>query len=524
MVKTVPEQEFDVILKFGGGQDSSASEEVIDAREASEALNYILDLRNAELRNRPAIDLVWSAPNGSQINGFGQLLKADGTVTTLVQAGTVVYSTDFTSQTQVGTVTAGTKLRGHLWHNFTLDDVLILTDIALVNPVLEWNGTTLSTMTHNLTGDLIAKYAFTQRERLWLGHIKSNGVLTPHAVLASKVSDYNNLSTGTKPSSALGDDDPFWLLTPDLKPINGLLEAFGLVVLSSQRGNIFKISGASAKDFAILPLYPRSGAVGDESLTYVGNDIAYGRQGAIELLSRTDKFADVELDDVSLKIADQVLTVDSWCSVFNSRLKRSYWFGDNSDAWVLFKSVLDAGEVSPWVKFESTLFPPTATMELLDPRASNLNEAIFFGDTSGNVYRMEGSGAGGDGGSADITTRFKSKLFTVPLDLEAYNVTGWLKYHKGDARDIKISLLWAGQSVVTETFTESLEADGSGWFFGGDFYWGGDIYWGTSSFDRLIKRPITIPGQSSEFQVEVESTGKTDFRINEIGLRFTASN
>ena len=525
MVDRIPPQDFDVILKFGGGQDSAASEEVIDPRESSEALNYTLDLRNAELRNRPPIDLVWSAPNAQQINGFGQLEKADGTLTTLVQAGTTVYSTDFTTQTSVGTVTSGAKLRGPLTHNWNLDDILILTDTALVQPVLQWDGTSLSEVNHSLTGDLMAKYAFVENERLWLGNIKSNGVLTPHAVLASEVSNHDNLAQ-TKPASGLGVGDPFWLLTPDLKPINGLLSVFQLVVISSRRGSIFKAAGTSSQDFAITPLYPRSGAVGDESMIYVGNDVAYGRQGAIELLSRTDQFADVQADDVSLPIRDEVCTCDDWTAVYNSRLGRAYFFqSSTSNLWTLFKPILDVGEISPWVKYttDANLFPPTAVISLLDPRDSDRNETIFFGDASGNVYAIEGSGNSGDAGAQDISTGFTSKLFTVPLDGEAFNIQGWLKYRKGDARDITITVLWAGESVATEDITESLQADTSGWFFGGDFYFGGDIYWGTASFDRIIRRPITIAGQSNEFQVKVESSGTTDFKINEVGLRFTAA-
>ena len=102
----------------------------------------------------------------------------------------------------------------------------------------------------------------------------------------------------------MGEDDPFYLLTPDLRYINSLLYAFNLIIVSTMQGQIFRAVGVSAKDFAFTNLYPSSGVAGDEAMKYVGNDVYYGRQGRIESLLSNDKFGDVESDDLSVDITD----------------------------------------------------------------------------------------------------------------------------------------------------------------------------------------------------------------------------
>ncbi|MGI9626720.1 MAG: hypothetical protein ACR2QM_07785, partial [Longimicrobiales bacterium] len=262
-----------IILKFGGGVHSRASEDEIDPRECASGQNFQLDLENREFMPRDPFDLLGTTPNGSEIRGGGQLQKADGTISTLVQAGDTVYKWDGTTFTSVGTVSTSAKLRGWQEQNWQLDDKLLLTDLALIEPVKEWDGTTFQDIAHNLTGDFIAKYCFVSNERAFFGNVISNSVATPHMLVGSERSDYLTLSVSDRPSSALNEGDAFFLLTPDLRPINGLVEAFQTIIMSSLNGSIWLLEGQSSKDFSIRELYPRSGAVADESLAYIGNDV-----------------------------------------------------------------------------------------------------------------------------------------------------------------------------------------------------------------------------------------------------------
>lgn len=544
MVSSVGPKDFDISLKFGGGIKSRASEDDIAVNECADGVNFDLDLENREFKNRQPFDLVDTATNAAQINGFAQLIKQDGTTSTLVQAGTTVYEWDgagtFTSR---GTVASGVAIRGRMTHNFTLDEKVLISDLNMIQPVMEWDGTTLANITHNLTGAFIAKYIFVESERANYGHVSSNGVLTPHMLVGSKQGDYDNLSTTAKPSSALAVDDPFFMLTPDLKPINGLISAFGKVVMSSANGSMFFITGVNSKDFAITSLYPNSAADGDEAMAYIGNDVAYGRQGRVESLLSTATFGDVETDDVTRSISNKVSSFNGWTTVFNSRVQRVYFFpSGQSEIWVLHKPILDdeakkrnntilskdtIPAISPWSKWTTAhalAFQPTAVMNFLDP-VDGL-EYVFMGDASGNIYRLEGSGVAGDGGTTSVASERLSKLFTVPLDTQAYEIQGWIKYRRNTqgAVTVTLTLEYAGNNVFDQALTITIPALSAGSHYGAANYYGGDdVHYGTKFSDRLVRQPLDVAGMSNEFQIRVTVDSKFDFQINEVGLRFLAS-
>lgn len=534
MTKKVGPKDFDVTIKFGGGLHTRASEDEIDPREAADGHNFLLDAQNRELRNRPPFDLVGTVPNGAEIRGGGTLLKSDGTVSVLVQAGTSVYEWDgSTGFTLKGTVNSGAKLRGH-WrsHNWTLDDKLLLTDLSLAEVVKEWDGTTLSNVSFlngsasdASFGAFYAKYLSVSDERAIFSHVKDGTGTYPHMLVGSERSLYATISVADRPASALSESDPFFLLMPDLKPINGHVEAFGQSILSTEKGKLFNLTGSSAKDFSFGEFYAGSAAAGEESLSYIGNDVIYGRQGRVESLTDTDRFGDSEADDLTKDIADQVSGYTGWRIVYNSRLNRAYLFpSGQSEVWVI-NTAMRGGEVSPWMRWttqHSMAFQPTFVMSMLDP-VDGL-EYVFMGDASGNWYRMEGSGSAGDAGSANIEKEWLTKLHSAPLDTEINKIEGYIKYHKNAAATLTLFFEYAGQTAFTESVTITLGGlDSETAHFGGDYYFGGDVYFGTAFENRLIRQKFLPPGQASDFQVRITSDGTSNIRINEIGLRFTAA-
>lgn len=531
-------EEFDITLKFGGGLHTRASSDEIDPREAASGQNFALDLEDREFTNRKPFKLLGTASNGLEVRGFAQLLKTDGTTSMLVQAGTEVYEWDGTSfSASKGTVSATAKLRGRLEQNWQLDDKVLITDLNLQEDLLEWDGTTLSTSVLSGVTNFKAKYCFVSNERAIFANLNENATALAHVIAASKQGDYTTLSTANVPSSARSIDDEFQLLAPDLRAINGLVEAFGLIVTSTAKGSLFKISGNSAKTdesgfdgYAIDELYPRSGVSGDESLAFVGNDIFYGRPGRMESVARTDKFGNVETDDLSVQISDQIEMFDSWTTIYNSRLQRVYFFPENqAQIWVLHKPLLPhqlserdpASSISPWSKWvtqHASSFNPTAIMPMLDPVTNE--EYVYFGDASGNFYQLEGTDSG-DAGSASIQSSRTSRVFTVPLDTQSFDFEGWIKYRKDEAATVTITLLWQGMTVYSESKTIAVPA-ASGTFYGEAVYYGGAFYYGTTT-EQLTRQKFTIPGKSNEFQVKLDVEGTTNFRINELGLRFKAS-
>lgn len=531
MVRKIGPEDLDLMIKFGGGLHTRASEDEIDAREAADGTNFLLDLENRELRNRKPFDLIAQVPNASEIRGGGSLLKSDGSVSTLVQAGTTVYEWDgLTGFTSVGTVNSTAKLRGH-WrsHNLTLDDNLLLTDLSLVDVVKQWDGATFSSVvfTDELGasfGTFFAKYLSVSNERAVFSHVRDPGAITRHMMVGSKRGVFTQITITNRPSSSLSEEDPFFLLMPDLKPINGHVEAFGTTILSTEKGRIFNLTGSSAKDFAFGEFYPGSNASGEESLVYIGNDIIYGRQGRIESVIDTDKFGDSEADDLTRQIADRVENYTGWRSAYNSRLNRVYLFPDDvSEVW-LFQTAMRGQKTSPWMRWSTAHpmgFQPTFQMSMLDP--GDGLEYEFMGDSSGNFYRMEGTGSGGDGGSVSITTEWLTKLFSAPIDAEAFNVEGWIKYRKGEAATVTLTFEYAGFSAFNESLTVNIPAVTGRPLYDGSIFYNNDEHYGTVFNGRLTRQKIIAAGQGNEFQLRVTVTGTTDFQLNEIGLRLTAA-
>ena len=126
----------------------------------------------------------------------------------------------------------------HLHSNFELDEVVLISDLAQKSPVLQWDGTTLSEMTHNLSATSSHAIFEVENERVFYANVKS-GSATPHVIVGSGRSDYDNLSVTNRPSSGLNAGDPFFLNTPDLRYINGIVIAFGRLSVSTRDGRFF---------------------------------------------------------------------------------------------------------------------------------------------------------------------------------------------------------------------------------------------------------------------------------------------
>ena len=457
----------------------------------------------------------------------------------VVQADDDVYDWDgATGFTDVGNVSAGARLRGRLESNFNPTGQVLITDLALVDPVYTWDGVNFDRLDHNLDGQMRAKYVTVMKERAWYANVVDNGTRTPHLILGSKFNDPTILSNDVQaPASAAGDSDPIFMLAPDLRPINGLVGAFGVLVVSSDEGSMFKIVDRISSQLSIDELYPRSGAEGDESVVFIGNDVAFGRRGAIETLTGIEQFGDVQVDDLSLKIFDEVQSVVSWTNVYNSRTFTGYFFpGGGSEAWVLHKPTL-ATDLSPWVKWTTQhplAFQPTAVMNALDPQDGL--EYVFMGDSSGNIYRMEGTGVSGDAGSANIKTTRLSPLLEMPFDEQAYDISGWMRYTKKDvAATVTLTFEYNGMSVFDESITITIPARTIGSVYKGSagagdavYYKGSagaadSAYYGGQFQKRLNRQRFKPPGQAEEFQVRVEVDGTSDIEIEELGFRMAAA-
>lgn len=550
MVAKIGPTEANLLIKFGGGLHTRAAEDDIGDREAADGKNFLLDIERRELRPRAPFDLVATAPNGAAIRGGGSLLKSDGTVKAFIQAGNTVYlfdGTSFQASPVLATVNASAKLRAHFQsHAWPLTDEVLVTDLSLLEVVKKFTGSAMSNPTFKSSpstnfGTFYAKYMRVSDERAVFAHVRDPSTTSRQMLVGSMRSDYTRISVSDRPSSSLNDEDPFFLLSPDLKPINGLVEAFGGLILSTEQGQVYNLTGGSAQDFALGDFYPGSAAVGDESTAYVGNDVVYGRRGRIESLRDTNRFGNSEADDLSSNIADVIGAYTGWTTVYNSRLNRVYLFPTGvSEVWVFDTAMRDAwrplltslgqyasgqasqNAVSPWMRWTTAhalAFQPTFVAPMLDP--TDGLEYIFMGDSSGHLYRMEGTGSG-DGGTTDISVEFLSKLFSVQLNAEAFDVEGYIKYRKDVAATVMLVFEYAGEAIFNETLTIDIPAINARSYYANGVYYNHASFFGTIS-GRFARQPIFVPGRGNEFQVRVKVAGAAEFAISEIGLRFKAA-
>lgn len=526
-----PPTEFNLDVAFGGGLHTARPEDQIDPLEAAGGYNFDLDKSSTDLRLRRPFDELGTVPNGGSIRGGITLKKLDGTVFMAIQADDKVYSWDGFTFAEIGTVDVTARLRGRIEHAWELDESVLVTDLEKQEPVLQWDGVTLEEMPNNLDGDFKAKYCFVDKERAFFGNVESNSVDTPHLLIGSLRENNEILSVDDRPSSALSDEDPFYIPSPDLKPINGLVSAFGRTVLGTERGTTFNLIGETAKDFAITKLASTAAARGDESMIFIGDDIVFGRQGKIESVLDTDRFGDVEINDLSRWIADEVVDFESWTAVYNSRIDRAYFFPrDRSQVWVLEKSLLST-PLSPWTRWRTGHpmgFNPTFVMNMLDPQDGL--EYVFMGDSTGKLYRLEGSGDQGDGGAYLITLEHISKLFSAPADLQTFDHFGHLRYRKGIPAEVTLTYQYAGVSAFDGEVVIDIQQDLDFPVYTGIdaspnvAYYGGDYYYNEGFEGRLVRQNFGPEGQDNEFQIKTSYTETQAPDINRIINRFEAAN
>ena len=520
-----------VTITFAGGINTRQRIADIMADECTDGQNFELSREQRALIARKPFDLVATAPNLSQINGYAQLVTRAGAVTTLIQAGTGVYSWDGASAfTLVGTVSGSAELRGPLEQNFTLDDIVIITDLNKAQPVMQWNGTTFSTFTHNLGGSLYAKFARVVGERLLLANVTA-ATAVPHLLVGSELSNANVLTVSNRPSSALSDADPFYLPMPDLKPINGMEEVAQQLVLSTARGKLFALSGSSAFDFNITPFYQGSSISNDDAMVNTGNDLLLGVEGRIETLSGIVGFGDVETNDLTRFISTEVDEVTGWRMVYDRRNQRVMCFPDDGTVcWVFYKGLLyygsqkqlntDTSSLSPWSKWTTNHvmeMRPTTVMRLIDP--ASMIEYVYMGDRFGNIYRFDGAGDR-DGALNAVTVKRRSGLIMAP-DADIFDVRVNIDYRKNIAADVVLRFLFAGVETADATLTVSIPSGGSA-FYGGSFYYGG-VYYYSSQAGKIRRTQKHAQGRGNGLQIEVEISAQGVVDIQQIEIILNAA-
>lgn len=520
-------------LFFAGGLNEQQTPSLY---ECGEGYNFELGLRQSKLVPRLPMDHKGTAPNASSIAGILQLVKRDNSETTLIQAGATVYQWDGASTwTSVGTVTSTSMLRSTYW---SLGDYLVITDLSKATVVKKWDGTTFSTLTTGLGASLYAKYGVVHQGRVWLANVTTSSA-TPHLVVASRFEDPTSYDTTLRGSiDTFSSTAPaFYLLSPDLKPINWMGVFQNLLIISTEGGALFQLSGSTPSDFKFVDFYVGSAATGTESAANIGNDVIYMKQGGgIDLLTSTQKFGDVAADDLSRWIPDTVMDKTGAIVIYDQVRQKVYFFVTGK-VLVLFKDLIGA-ELSPWSVYttqESFSFATSAAAYIKRPGTQQYS--VYIGDSAGRILDMNGSGSG-DAGSSDIQvyrkTRFiqdgegGDKLGHGALDLKRKVMEGIVTYRRvANPCGVTIGFDWGDEYNVSEsTITLKGAPSGSaGNYYGGTIYYSGTTsvaaYYSLGSlFARKISSQTFSPtGKGPGCFVYVSLNTSTDFQIDYLELQ-----
>lgn len=513
-------------LTFEGGineQDVS----LIKPGECTAGYNFDLSYQQSRYRPRKPFGLLGTATNAASVNGIVQLIKNDNTETTLVQAGDTVYLWDGGSTfTSKGTVNASSYLRGTTW---SLGGYTVITDLAKLTVIKQWDGTSLTTLTTGLGVGLYAKYGLVHLGRMWLFNVKA-GTDTPHLMVASAYETPTSYDTSkrAKDTSFTTGNEAFYMTTPDLLPINGVALYYKTLIVSTENGRLWKLDGTDSKTFQWLPFYPNSCAGGTgtlcESMANIGNDVVYMKNnGSIESLVTTINFGDVSTDDLSKWIRDLTANLSSARIVYDQKRQKVYFFAASNMLLVLFKDMQDSG-LSPWSRYKTahaSSFDTNVAIYMRQPGGTEW--FVYFGGSTGQIYQME-STASGDPSSTEIETYRRAKFTEMFQDKygnvvqpEYDRLRSRVFYRRVSGCSLLIDVEWADDYSITRC-TVPLEGPSTGdgaFYFGGSWYFGGAYYWNTGFqfSQRTSTKGFSPVGRGPGFYISTTISSVQDFDI-----------
>lgn len=518
-------------ITFGGGLNEWETPTLSEAFRGS--VNFELSKDSYSLTPRPPVDLRGTATNTADVRGFLQLIKRDDTETTLVQAGGAVYSWDGGSTfTSVGTCTTSSRLRGEFW---PLNDYLVVTDIEKSTVVKKWDGSTFSTLTTGLGTDLYAAYAIVHLGRMWLFNVKTS-TDTPHLMVASAFENptsydtTNRAVTGTFTSGL----EAFYMLTPDLRSINGVCKTLsGDLIISTNEGSLFKLSGTGPTSFKWDNFYPGSQAIGDESIASMGNDVAYMRKGGnIESLVATQNYGDVASDDLSRWIPDTVKNLTSCITCYDQVRQKVFFFVENK-ILVLFKDILysgalvsdrgDRAKVSPWSVYTTTLDDNFNTSAVKFMRVPGSTEyTVYFGGSAGQIYDMNGTGEG-DGGAEDVAVVRGVRLIDETEGINQGHIfRGSVRYRRLNQVSLGIDLDWTDSyaSASANVILKGASTPATDNYYGGLTYYGGSFYY-SQDFeftDKISSQNFSAVGRGRGVFITLSTSAKRDYQLDNLEI------
>ena len=389
------------------------------------------------------------------------------------------------------------------------------------------DASTASPATGTITADgevtLYAKYGIIHNGRQWLFNVKTDSTDTPHLMVASAFENIESYDTSARAEDAtLTGDEAFYMLTRDLKPINGVARFNKELVISTVDGRLYRLTGNDATNYRWVDYYAGSAAIGTETMVNFGNDVAMMKAGGrIDTLSSTDKFSDVTVDDISRWIPNTTKNLQDAISVYDADYQKVYFFVQGK-VLVLYKEHLYGSQTSPWSVFKTELgfqFNTSAAVRLRRPGLPEYS--VYIGGESGEIYDMNGVGDG-DAGSIGIQVKRKSALIEeIPTKMGM--LMGEVQYRRVGQVDLNLSCDWSEEYNIT---TSTIRLKGRGPtdtpspYYGGTFYFGGEVYFNAGFLfeGKPTTQRFSPGGRGPSFFFEVNTDSVYSFQIDHINL------
>ena len=231
-------------------------------------------------------------------------------------------------------------------------------------------------------------------------------------------------------------------------------------------------------------------------------------------------------DDVSSFIPNTKLEIDDPIAVYDQTNQRVCWF---NDGFVLLYDKVSGAlnpQISPWMKWTTGManqFATEAATYLRQPDGTRYT--VYWGDSLGNVYDLNGVGYAGDAGEMDIEVSRKTKYISeLPSNFD--QVFGRVQYRRSGAFTLDLTFNW-GEEYNETTNALSMKGPtitGDPNFWGqDDFYWNEDDYWnegtivGDSNTDNQVSTVgFSAVGLSPGFFLTTSCETTVDFVIDKL--------
>ena len=574
--------------------------------ECQRGYNFELVYGDSDLRPRKPLDLKTSSFVGS-VNGIMKLIKRDNTETTLVFDADTPDINTWDGATTITAVRTNTLNSGSMLRDeyYSLDDVMVICDVAKLTPMLKWDGTTCDrlktgldkgspqsvtsitrvgqvatvttaaahgytsgdlvihadaveteynieaeitvlttttytyvvagspttpatgTITHDFGVELYAKYAIVHNSRLWLFNVTTNDGTasdTPHLMVASAFENIESYDTTARAEDGtLTGNEAFYILTPDLKPINGAVSFNKELVISTSDGKMYRLTGNDSTNYRWVDYYAGSAAIGTETMVNYGNDVAFMKKGGrIDTLVATDRSSDVSVDDISRWIPIQTKDLSDAMTVYDPDYQKVYFFVADK-VLVLYKDILIAGggQISPWSVYKTDLafgFNTTSVKRLRRPGEASWS--VYIGDNAGNIYDLNGVGQG-DSATTEIKTVRRTRLIDE-MDTYAKIIFGRITYRRIGSCQINLKFDWSNsfaESTAIITLKGPDVGDSATYYNDAGYYNG--AYWYNEGFlfnEKVAQQNFSPSGRNVSFFMEASLTTLVDFKIDSITL------